>query len=140
MSFAKWEAKNLAKRAAEKREARAADPDHAAEISKRSRLKHPEAERARTKARYQAKRHEYLAASKTYKALKIQRCPPWADQVQIAEVYRGAIEASERTGIKHHVDHFYPLRGRTVCGLHVPGNLRVIPARENLSKGNKCPK
>jgi hypothetical protein len=46
--------------------------------------------------------------------------------------------AEQRTrlsGIQHHVDHFYPLNGRTVSGLHTSLNLRVIPAMENLRKG-----
>lgn len=72
-------------------------------------------------------------------ACKLRAMPVWADREEIKAIYAESRRISEATGIKHHVDHFYPLRGELVCGLHVPANLQIIPAHVNQSKGAKMP-
>jgi hypothetical protein len=58
------------------------------------------------------------------------RTPKWADLKSINIYYSNCPEG-------YHVDHIIPLRGEKVSGLHVLDNLQYLPAKENLSKGNK---
>lgn len=70
------------------------------------------------------------------------RIPPWLTPEhweQINAVYLEAAEVTRRTGIPHCVDHYYPLRGKTCSGLHVPWNLQVITRSENLHKSARLP-
>ena len=65
--------------------------------------------------------------------------PSWVDYEAITSIYEQSQELSKLTGIEHHVDHYYPINGKAVCGLHVAENLQVITKQENLDKGDKHP-
>lgn len=66
-----------------------------------------------------------------YKSTTKKQTPKWADMTAINEIYR---QAQER-GMT--VDHIVPLRGRSVCGLHVHYNLNIVTHEENAAKGNR---
>ena len=71
------------------------------------------------------------------RAKLLNATPVWADFAAIQIEYDLADWCSKTTGIKYHVDHIMPLQGKNVCGLHVPNNLQVIQAMDNLKKNNK---
>lgn len=74
------------------------------------------------------------------KAQVSRATPVWLtsyDVLRIQCIYQLCAMRNKESDIQWHVDHEIPLRGKTVCGLHVPWNLRVIPASENMAKGNK---
>ena len=78
-------------------------------------------------------------ATKHFLAKK-NRTPPWLKDCHLKAIeteYSLAAWCSKVMGIKYHVDHIIPLRGKLVSGLHVPWNLQVIPATDNLIKSNK---
>lgn len=79
----------------------------------------------------------YRAHNAKRAAAKLQATPQWADKAAIAAIYAEAKRISDETGVKHHVDHEIPLRAKLACGLHVQGNLRIIPALDNLRKRNR---
>lgn len=74
--------------------------------------------------------------SKYYRRKRWQATPPWADLELIRALYREAKRLTRLTGRQYSVDHEIPLKGETVCGLHVHNNMRVMLHVENIAKGN----
>lgn len=73
------------------------------------------------------------------RARKRNAVPGWLTKEhfnQIKEIYYKRRILTIQTGIEHHVDHIVPLANKFVCGLHVPWNLRIITAEENMKKHN----
>lgn len=138
-SFAKWESSNLSQRAARKRNARKLNPDRAREVARLWRLATPQKQKEMARKNYLRNRHLFIAGSKKRKLTQSRNMPFWADSKKIREFYKEAARLTLKTGVKHHVDHIIPLNGKYVSGLHIPQNLQVITAQENLKKGNKCP-
>ncbi len=104
--------------------------------------RHKERIKARVQKWAEENRGKSNAIKKGYKAAKSRACPPWARsdkalRTQMDEIYELAYKISTETGVKHHVDHIIPLRGKTVSGLHVPWNLQVLPGSENCRKSNR---
>ena len=85
--------------------------------------------RERNRARIRAR----LAVSKQGRE---KRRVLWANQDAIRAIYDQAEFMTRTTGRLHVVDHEIPLQGRTVSGLHVERNLRVIEHHENARKHN----
>ena len=81
-------------------------------------------------------REKVCAAVAKREADKKLRTPIWADKQAIEAVYEESRRLQETTGVKHEVDHIIPLNSKLVSGLHVQGNLRAIPAKDNLLKRN----
>ena len=84
----------------------------------------------------------YAALSAKRRAAKLQATPPWLTKEhmrQIEALYVAAERLQNQDGIKRHVDHIYPLQGKTVSGLHVPWNLQILTESENTKKHNKMP-
>lgn len=64
----------------------------------------------------------------------------WAEQDKIEAIYRERDRLNEKEiDDPWEVDHYYPILGKDVTGLHVAGNLRLIRRSENTKKSNKHP-
>lgn len=92
------------------------------------------------RAHYQNNKPIYMARSARRRAAKLNATPTWLSNIQKVQIewfYLAAKMMTDTSGVKHHVDHIHPLQGDGFTGLHVPWNLQIVKAKDNIAKSNK---
>ena len=131
--------KNKEKFKAQAKEWEANNKDKVIELRKEWRNKNREAINKYSRNWKQENKDKIYSWTAKRRGSLLKSTPIWItknDIQQIAEFYLCSEMFSMYTGEKYHVDHIIPLRGKKVNGLHVPSNLQVITAKENLKKSN----
>jgi hypothetical protein len=124
----------------------AANPEYVVSYDQHYYEENKEAILEKQKQRYEKNKKEILERLKKYrenhpefialirlknKENRALRIPKWADLDKINE-----FERNKPDGMT--TDHYIPLQGDLVSGLHVSWNLQYLTVSENTSKNNKC--
>lgn len=139
---AAWRAANADKIKVSKAEYYQRNKDKQAAYYVEYREKNADAIKAYFKLYKVENKHKIRARGAARNAKKYQATPSWLTAEQraaMADIFLRASNRTKETGVLHEVDHIYPIRGKTVCGLHVPWNLQILPHDENRSKSNLMP-
>ena len=85
------------------------------------------------------RRSAYLSRSRALKRKLVpehlKNCP--IEKKRVDDIHKLCVLISKVTGVKHHVDHMWPLSAK---GPEWSGNMQIITAHENLSNGaSVCP-
>lgn len=84
---------------------------------------------------YYENKEQFTERDAKRRATKRQNLPTWANKKNIRAIYYGA-KLIRDSGLDVQVDHVIPLRGKTVSGLHVEDNLKIVFTKTNKVKGN----
>lgn len=110
------------------------NPEKAKEV-KRAYAQNNPTKRAASTERYRKANTAYYAEYASLRSRNMKHAKPkWLDEFEmlwIAEIY----DAASKRGLE--VDHIVPIKGKTVCGLHVPWNMQLLTRSENSKKSNK---
>lgn len=145
--------KHRDKRLASLRAWKKKNPERVRELRRISAKRHPRlayrikwlaenVERSREHKRKWSREHPAEVRANTMRrlAVKLAAMPKWLTREQrgrITDLYCRCLVVTKETNIPHEVDHIIPLRGKNVCGLHVPWNLQLLSSSENRRKSNK---
>jgi len=83
------------------------------------------------KAWKNSNKHKVNSYAAKRRSAELLAVPLWFEATNVQRLYLDARLSGK------HVDHIVPLISDKVCGLHCLSNLRVISAKENLSKNNR---
>lgn len=136
----KWREENLTRVKERQRKYREDNPGK--EKARYKRYKAANIEKIKEKDRRYRKANldKRAAVEAKRRATKLNATPPWLNAKHFKEIeafYTEARRLTKETGVEYHVDHVMPLNGSDSCGLHVPWNLQLLTAEENLKKGTK---
>jgi hypothetical protein len=132
----KWNAKSLERVRGYGRKHYQNNRETRVESARLYRQNNPESANAATKKWRQKNKDVVAVHCSKRRARMLAAMPPWLDTKDFVSIYAESARISKETGIPHHVDHIIPLVNKWVCGLHVPWNLQIIPAKENRRKKN----
>lgn len=116
------------------------NPDKVRETAKNYVLRNHEKEKLRHQTYRKNNLEKDAANAAGRRFARDKATPKWLSKEQKQEIvsfYALAKDCEVVSGQKYQVDHIVPLKGKNVCGLHVPWNLQVLPADINNSKGNR---
>lgn len=116
------------------------NPEKVDEINKKQRIKHKEKRNTQTAEWKKQNKDRVNFLNMTRYASKLERTPKWLSKEQLQEINEFYTMAKELENVfpwKQHVDHVVPLQGDGVSGLHVPWNLQILSAKDNITKGNR---
>ena len=140
-----WVEANLERHRAIQKAWREANPERKHAHDKAWRKANSERKKATDKAWRKANSEKVRSARKKWEKANPEKCrakcalrraarlnatPAWADLKKIAQLYKDCPPG-------YHIDHIFPLKSDKMCGLHVENNLQYLPAKENISKGNR---
>jgi hypothetical protein len=137
ISSRKWKQANLEHTLNYRRCWNSANAERAYESRKRWAQANPERKREGLKRWAQANPDAVNAFTARRRAAKKNALAPWVNASAIKNFYTEARRLTRLTGVKHHVDHVYPLKSEYMCGLHVETNLQILTEKENITKGNR---